>query len=82
MDLTPHIFKTTDYGKKWKRITDGIEGEHTFVRVVREDPIRKDLFLLCRNRNRIVHKYRRRSTMEFISIKSTCGSDKRLNNCR
>ena len=43
MDLTPHIFKTTDYGKKWKRITDGIEGEHTFVRVVREDPIRKDL---------------------------------------
>ncbi len=38
MDLTPYIFKTKDYGLNWEIITDGIKGEHTFVRVVREDP--------------------------------------------
>lgn len=43
MDLTPYIFKTTDYGKTWAKITHGIVGEHTFVRVVREDPKQKGL---------------------------------------
>ncbi|WP_299530014.1 glycosyl hydrolase [Ulvibacterium sp.] len=43
MDLTPYIFKTTDYGKTWIKITNGIAGEHTFVRVVREDPKYKGL---------------------------------------
>ena len=37
MDLNPYIYKTEDYGKKWKRIDQGIEGPHTFVRVVRSD---------------------------------------------
>ncbi|WKN44381.1 VPS10 domain-containing protein [Tunicatimonas pelagia] len=41
-DFTPHIFKTTDYGKSWSRLVDGIADE-AFVRVVREDPQRKDL---------------------------------------
>ncbi|WP_394747629.1 WD40/YVTN/BNR-like repeat-containing protein [Spongiimicrobium salis] len=43
MDLAPYIFKTTDYGKSWTKIVNGIKGEHTFVRVVREDPKRKGL---------------------------------------
>lgn len=43
MDLKPYIFKTQDYGQTWTSITNGIEGEHTFVRVVREDPVRKGL---------------------------------------
>ncbi len=43
MDLNPYIFKTTDYGKTWSKIVNGIKGEHTFVRVVREDPKRKGL---------------------------------------
>ncbi len=43
MDLKPYIFKTGDYGQNWTQITNGIEGEHTFVRVVREDPVRKGL---------------------------------------
>ncbi len=43
MDLKPYIFKTQDYGQSWTKITNGIEGEHTFVRVVREDPVRKGL---------------------------------------
>ena len=37
MDLTPYIFKTEDFGKSWDLITNGIEGDHTFVRVVRAD---------------------------------------------
>lgn len=37
MDLTPYIYKTEDFGKSWKLITDGIEGSNTFVRVVRAD---------------------------------------------
>ncbi|WP_421808265.1 WD40/YVTN/BNR-like repeat-containing protein [Flagellimonas sp.] len=41
-DFTPYLYKTTDYGKKWTKITDGIEDEH-FTRVVREDPKRKGL---------------------------------------
>lgn len=41
-DFTPHIFKTTDFGKTWTRLVKGI-GEEAHVRVVREDPQRKDL---------------------------------------
>ncbi|WP_213521465.1 glycosyl hydrolase [Nonlabens sp.] len=35
-DFNPYLYKTTDYGKSWKKITDGIPTEH-FTRVVRED---------------------------------------------
>jgi photosystem II stability/assembly factor-like uncharacterized protein len=35
-DFTPYLYKTTDYGKSWKKITDGIPSKH-FTRVVRED---------------------------------------------
>lgn len=41
-DFTPYLYKTTDYGKSWKKITNGINGEH-FTRVLREDPKRKGL---------------------------------------
>ncbi len=43
MDLKPYIFKTTDYGKTWSKITSGITDKHTFVRVVREDKKKKGL---------------------------------------
>ncbi len=43
MDLNSHIFKTNDYGQTWSRIVNGITGEHTFTRVVREDPKKKGL---------------------------------------
>ncbi len=43
MDLKPYVFKTADYGKTWSKIVSGITDEHTFVRVVREDPKRKGL---------------------------------------
>ncbi|MEJ2399968.1 MAG: hypothetical protein P8Y52_01130 [Xanthomonadales bacterium] len=38
-DFSPYIYKTTDYGRRWKRIDEGLP-EDTFVRVVREDPRR------------------------------------------
>lgn len=41
-DFRPYIYKTTNYGKRWKRIDKGLP-EDTFVRVVREDPVRKGL---------------------------------------
>ncbi|MEM1001350.1 MAG: glycosyl hydrolase [Bacteroidota bacterium] len=41
-DFTPYLYKTTNYGKSWTKITDGIPSEH-FTRVVREDPKRKGL---------------------------------------
>ncbi|WP_036386330.1 glycosyl hydrolase [Muricauda sp. MAR_2010_75] len=43
MDLTPYVFKTSDYGQTWTKITNGIEGKHTFPRVVREDKKQKGL---------------------------------------
>jgi len=40
----PWIFKTTDYGKTWKQITNGIpKSPLSYVHVVREDPVRKGL---------------------------------------
>ncbi len=41
-DLAPYIYKTTDYGVTWTRITTGIP-DGSFVRAVREDPKRKGL---------------------------------------
>jgi photosystem II stability/assembly factor-like uncharacterized protein len=41
-DLTPHIFKTSDYGKTWTTIVKGIPPT-TFVRAVREDPKKRGL---------------------------------------
>lgn len=44
-DFTPLLFKTTDYGKTWTKITDGIP-YGAYARVVREDNKVKDL-LYC-----------------------------------
>jgi photosystem II stability/assembly factor-like uncharacterized protein len=41
-DFKPYIYKTSDYGKTWKKIANGIP-ENTFVRAVREDQKRKGL---------------------------------------
>jgi len=44
-DYRPYIYKTDDYGKTWKRLTDGSNGipSDTPTRVVREDPDREGL---------------------------------------
>ncbi|WP_350284248.1 glycosyl hydrolase [uncultured Croceitalea sp.] len=41
-DFAPYLYKTTDYGQTWTKITNGIDNEH-FTRVVREDPKQKGL---------------------------------------
>ncbi len=41
-DFAPYIFKTEDYGKSWKKITDGINKMH-FTRVMRADKKRPGL---------------------------------------
>ena len=41
-DFTPYLYRTTDYGRSWTRITDGIAPLH-FTRVVRADPDRAGL---------------------------------------
>ncbi|MEM9667126.1 MAG: hypothetical protein AAF970_19535 [Bacteroidota bacterium] len=43
-DFTPYIFRTTDYGASWQRITDGLP-ERAPVRVVREDPVEPGLLV-------------------------------------
>ena len=43
-DLDPYIFKTTDLGRSWKRISDGLPRSPLgFVHVVREDPARRGM---------------------------------------
>jgi hypothetical protein len=39
-DYRPYLYKTTDFGKSWKKIVNGIAND-AFTRVVREDPNRK-----------------------------------------
>jgi len=41
-DRSPYIFKTTDFGKTWTKIVNGIRADD-YVHAVREDPTRKGL---------------------------------------
>lgn len=41
-DRAPYIFKTTDFGKTWTKITNGIPA-NDYVHVIRQDPLRQGL---------------------------------------
>ena len=41
-DFRPYLYKTSDYGKTWTKIDNGIPDD-AFTRVVREDPARRGL---------------------------------------
>ena len=41
-DFEPYLFKTTDYGKTWTKITNGIDSKH-FTRVIRSSTTREGL---------------------------------------
>jgi len=41
-DIGPYIYRTHDFGKSWTRINSGIP-DGAYVRVVREDPVKKGL---------------------------------------
>jgi hypothetical protein len=46
-NFDPHVYKTTDFGKSWKKITNGIAtGNLSYARCVREDPVREGLLYL------------------------------------
>lgn len=40
----PHLYKTTDYGRTWRMITNGIpRSPMSYTHVIREDPVRRGL---------------------------------------
>jgi photosystem II stability/assembly factor-like uncharacterized protein len=41
-DFAPYLYKTTDYGKTWVKITTGIP-DGAYTRAIREDPIKRGL---------------------------------------
>lgn len=41
-DFKPYIYKTSNYGKTWKKIVNGIDSEH-FTRAIEVDPVQKGL---------------------------------------
>ena len=41
-DFQPYLYKTSDYGATWQRLSDGLPA-HDFTRVIREDPHRRGL---------------------------------------
>ena len=42
--LDPYLYKTTDYGKSWTKITNGIPSSQlSYTHVLREDPVRQGL---------------------------------------
>jgi photosystem II stability/assembly factor-like uncharacterized protein len=41
-DYAPYLYKTTDYGASWTKITDGIKGDH-FTRTLRADPVKQGI---------------------------------------
>jgi len=45
-DFNPYVFKTTDYGKTWTQITEGLSSADGWVHAIRADPVRKGL-LYC-----------------------------------
>jgi photosystem II stability/assembly factor-like uncharacterized protein len=44
-DYRPHVWKTTDFGKTWTKITDGLDGG-THAKAIREDPKKKGMLYL------------------------------------
>ena len=45
-DMTPWVFKTTDYGKTWTRIVGPDQGVRGYAHVIKEDPVKKQLLFL------------------------------------
>jgi photosystem II stability/assembly factor-like uncharacterized protein len=41
-DFRPYLFRTTDYGQTWTKVTDGIDPQH-FTRTIQPDPVRRGL---------------------------------------
>src|SRR5262249_14714524 len=45
-DLTPWVYRTTDFGRTWKRIVSPEQGVRGYAHVVKEDVVDRDLLFL------------------------------------
>ena len=45
-DMTPWVFKTTDYGKTWTRIVAPDQGVRGYAHTIKEDTVKKELLFL------------------------------------
>jgi photosystem II stability/assembly factor-like uncharacterized protein len=45
-DMTPWVYKTTDFGKTWKRIVAPEQGVRGYVHVIKEDSVQKNLLFV------------------------------------
>ncbi|HYK41026.1 MAG TPA: sialidase [Thermoanaerobaculia bacterium] len=45
-DMTPWVYRTTDFGKSWTRLVSPEQGVRGYAHVVKEDAVRKDLLFL------------------------------------
>jgi photosystem II stability/assembly factor-like uncharacterized protein len=45
-DLTPYVYKTTDFGKTWSRIAGPEQGLRGWAHVIKEDTLRPDLLFV------------------------------------
>jgi photosystem II stability/assembly factor-like uncharacterized protein len=46
-DFRPYVYRTTDYGKSWKKITEGIEDSPlSYARMIKEDPVNPKVLYL------------------------------------
>ena len=46
-NFEPYVYKTENYGKSWKKITEGISpGNLSYTRCIKEDPVREGLLYL------------------------------------
>ncbi|MGH7709642.1 MAG: WD40/YVTN/BNR-like repeat-containing protein, partial [Gemmatimonadaceae bacterium] len=48
-DKQPILYKTSDYGRTWTKIVNGIKADH-FTRAIREDPVRRGLLFAATER--------------------------------
>jgi photosystem II stability/assembly factor-like uncharacterized protein len=45
-DFAPHVYKTADYGKSWKRLATEQQGVRGWAHTVREDPVKPGLLFV------------------------------------
>jgi photosystem II stability/assembly factor-like uncharacterized protein len=45
-DMTPWVYKTTDYGKTWKRIVSPEQGVRGYAHVIKEDTVERNLLFV------------------------------------
>ena len=46
-DFEPYVYKTENFGKSWKKITEGIKsGNLSYTRCIKEDPVKEGLLYL------------------------------------